>query len=126
MTESTAFAYLQDHKYINLTTYRKSGEGVPTPVWFALQGERMYIVTEDNSGKVKRIRNNGKVGLAPSDARGKVLGEAASGMARVLSFEEGTVGHQVLQQKYGLMYRAFGFFWNIRRITPVILEVVPA
>ncbi|PDV98425.1 PPOX class F420-dependent oxidoreductase [Candidatus Chloroploca asiatica] len=126
MTESTAFAYLQGHKYLNLTTYRKSGEGVPTPVWFALQGERMYIVTEDNSGKVKRIRNNGKVTLAPSDARGKVLGEEVAGTTRVLSFEEGTVGHQVLQQKYGLMYRAFGFFWKIRRITPVILEVVPA
>lgn len=126
MTGSTAFASLQGHKYLNLTTYRKSGEGVPTPVWFALQGDRMYIVTEDNSGKVKRIRNNGTVTIAPSDARGKVLGGEVSGVARVLSFDAGAVGHQALQQKYGLMYRAFGFFWNIRRITPVILEVVPS
>ncbi|WP_129675578.1 PPOX class F420-dependent oxidoreductase [Candidatus Chloroploca sp. Khr17] len=126
MTGSTAFASLQGHKYLNLTTYRKNGEGVPTPVWFALQGERMYIVTQDNSGKVKRIRNNGKVTMAPSDARGKVLGEEVSGMARVLSFEEGVAGDQVLQHKYGLMYRAFGFFWSLRRITPVILEVIPA
>ena len=59
--------------YIVLETFRKSGEGVKTPVWVAAENGRLYVWTVDNSGKVKRIRNNGRVRLAVSDSRGNAL-----------------------------------------------------
>jgi Pyridoxamine 5'-phosphate oxidase. len=68
------FAPLAGHQYMNLTTFRKNGQPVPTPVWFAQEGDRIYVVTQAASGKVKRIRANPRVQLTPSDARGKPLG----------------------------------------------------
>ena len=61
---------LEGHKNINLTTFRKSGNEVPTPVWFVVLEGKLYVRTEASSGKVKRIRNNGRVEPAPSTVRG--------------------------------------------------------
>ena len=55
----------QKQKYLNLETFRKSGESMRTPVWFVQDGESLYVHTVANSGKVKRIRNNGRVNIAP-------------------------------------------------------------
>ena len=57
-------------KYLSLETFRKSGQGVPTPVWFVQDGPALYISTEGSSGKVKRIRNNARVRIAPCDMWG--------------------------------------------------------
>ena len=73
------FATLQGHKYINLETFRKNGQSVQTPVWFAEQPprepEKLYVYSTGDSGKAKRIRNSGRVRVAPCDMRGKLLGE---------------------------------------------------
>ncbi|MEI7769963.1 MAG: PPOX class F420-dependent oxidoreductase [Chloroflexales bacterium] len=126
MTGTTTFAGLRDQQYISLTTYRKSGEAIATPVWFALDGERMYIVTPADSGKVKRIRNNGRVSLAPSDGRGKLKGPAMSALAALTDQAEGGAGDRALKAKYGWMYGAFNILWRFRKIKAVFLEVRPA
>lgn len=128
MADATPFPQLQGHQYISLTTYRKSGAAVATPVWFASDGDRIYIVTQADAGKVKRIRNNPRVTMAPSDAQGKVKPDAPSveGVAAVLGAAEGARGDRALRAKYGWMYRAFALLWRLRRATPVYLEVRPA
>lgn len=127
MTGVAPFSQLQGQQYISLTTYRKSGVGVPTPVWFALDGGHLYIVTYEDSGKVKRIRNNPRVTMAPSDAQGKVKPDAPTieGAAAVLTVAQGARADQALKAKYGWMYRAFALLWRVRRNTPVFLEVRP-
>ncbi len=62
---AAAFTTLRGHQYLNLTTYRKSGEPVRTPVWFAQEGDTLYLFTNGETGKVKRIRNSGRVLVAP-------------------------------------------------------------
>ena len=63
-----------DQSYLNLQTYRKNGKPMPTPVWFAQDGEKFYIRTVAGSGKVKRIHNNPKVQIMPCGQRGEPLG----------------------------------------------------
>ncbi len=123
-----SFPQLHGHQYISLVTYRKNGEGVATPVWFAVDGDRLYIVTQADSGKVKRIRNNPRVTMTPSDAQGKLKPGASGveGAAAIQTQAEGARADQALKSKYGWVYRAFGFFWRIRGISPVYLEVQPA
>ena len=61
---------------ISLTTFRKTGAGVPTPVWFGEQDGKLYVMTRSDMGKAKRIRNNPQVRVAPCTIRGKVTGES--------------------------------------------------
>ena len=76
---------IQGRKYISLTTFRKSGVPVYTPVWFGESNGKLYVKTRNDSGKYKRIRNNSAVKVAPCSARGKVTGPEFSGLARILS-----------------------------------------
>ncbi|MFV9507081.1 MAG: PPOX class F420-dependent oxidoreductase [Oscillochloridaceae bacterium umkhey_bin13] len=125
MTAPAIFPELTGQKYVSLSTFRKSGEAVATPVWFAIDGDRLFIVTQDDSGKVKRIRNNPRVTMTPSDAQGKLVSGAATveGLAVLTPLVVGERGDRALRAKYGWMYQAFGFFWRLRRITAVLLEV---
>ncbi|MFN7472082.1 MAG: PPOX class F420-dependent oxidoreductase, partial [Roseiflexaceae bacterium] len=79
------FADLVTHQYINLITYRKSGETVATPVWFVYDNHRLYVGTGRNAGKIKRIRNNPQVQIEACDARGTPLGARITAHARVLA-----------------------------------------
>lgn len=58
--------------YVSLATFRRDGREVRTPVWIAGEGKRLYVYTNAKSGKVKRIRANGRARLAACDARGKL------------------------------------------------------
>ena len=93
-------------KYVSLTTYRKDGTAVTTPVWQVASGGEVIIVTEANSWKVKRIRNNSQVVVTVSDFRGRVAPGAASakGEARLLD-EAGTVEARALLARKYLMSR---------------------
>jgi uncharacterized protein len=73
------FAYLYPYEFILLTTFRKNDTGVPTAMWFAHERGKFYMVTGHTSGKMKRIRNNGRVLLAPCDLMGNVLGPQVEG-----------------------------------------------
>ncbi len=73
-----------DESYVNLATFRKNGNEVRTPVWIAPDGDRLLVYTNATSGKVKRIRNKGRVRLAPCDMRGKLRGDWLDASARML------------------------------------------
>lgn len=109
------FPELIDHNYMSLKTFRKSGEGVATPVWFAEKDGTIYVVTSGKSGKAKRIRNNGAVEIAPCDVRGGLLGEYALAEARILG-PQSDVGADVLNRKYGWQLKGFMVLARIRRV----------
>ena len=92
----------QEQQYLSLETYRKTGAAVATPVWFAQEGDRLYIYSLANAGKVKRIRNNPRVRIAPCSARGVVKGPWVEGEARIVEGREEEHGHKLLNQKYWL------------------------
>ena len=94
-------ASLDAQEFALLTTYRRDGTPTPTTVWFAHDGGRLFIQTGLNAGKVKRIRGNSAVTLAPSTRIGEVLGDAVAATARILSPEEAGVADAALARKYG-------------------------
>ncbi|MFL5694840.1 MAG: PPOX class F420-dependent oxidoreductase [Ktedonobacteraceae bacterium] len=121
------FAYLNSHQYIQLVTYRKNGTAVATPVWFAPGQDKgkLYVMTLEGTGKVKRICSNRHVALAPSDVRGKVLGEQIEARARILDKSEYEQATSALVRKYGLIYRIFTFLQIIRRAVRTFIEIEP-
>jgi PPOX class probable F420-dependent enzyme len=124
-TSSDAWSGLFKHQYARLTTYRKNGVGVPTTVWFARNGENIYILTLASAGKLKRIRNNGRASLAPCKSNGDLLGPTVDGVARILSPAEQNVAEQALARKYGLLYRLFAGFQKFRRLPRNFIEIQP-
>lgn len=89
-------------EYVSLTTYRKNGTPVATPVWAAVEGDVLYIWTRSDSWKVKRLRNNSKVTVTVCDVRGRVADGApsAEGTAKLLD-EDGTrAARKRLAHKY--------------------------
>ncbi|CAA9382366.1 MAG: hypothetical protein AVDCRST_MAG22-64 [uncultured Rubrobacteraceae bacterium] len=103
------FDTLEGHRYVRLSTFRKSGKAVPTPVWFARVGENLHVVTGRNTGKAKRIRNNPGVAIAPSDFRGRPKGRDVRAVARLTDERKGGPADRALQGKYGWQYRVFEF-----------------
>jgi PPOX class probable F420-dependent enzyme len=93
--------------YVSLTTYRRSGVAVPTPVWAVRDGDELLIWTKDDTGKVKRIRNSGRVTVTPCDARGRIAPGAptAEGTARLLDASQLDRVRRVMAGKYGLRFR---------------------
>ena len=87
-------------KYISLTTFRKMGVGVATPVWFGEDGGKLYVMTRGTMGKTKRIRNNPKVQVAPCTMSGKVTGDQFPATARILPLEEQPHARQAINRKY--------------------------
>ncbi len=105
MASPNPFDALGGERYVRLSTFRKGGEAVPTPVWFARLGENLYVVTGRNTGKAKRIRNNPDVALAPSDFRGRPKGRDLRAVAGVTDEQRGDAADRALRGKYGWQYR---------------------
>jgi PPOX class probable F420-dependent enzyme len=93
-------AAIQGQKYISLKTFRKSGVGVATPVWFGEDDGKLYVMTRSDMGKTKRIRNNPQVGVAPCTIRGTVTGLELPATARILPREEQAHARQTINRKY--------------------------
>jgi uncharacterized protein len=93
-------AAIQGQKYISLTTFRKSGAGVATPVWFGEEDGKLYVMTRSDMGKSKRIRNNPQVKVAPCTIRGKVTGPEFAATARILPSEEQQRARAAINRKY--------------------------
>jgi PPOX class probable F420-dependent enzyme len=91
---------IQGQKYVCLSTFRKSGVAVVTPVWFAERDEKLYVKTRIESGKSKRIRNNPSVRVAPCTIRGKITGPEFSGKARILPREQSGSAKEAINRKY--------------------------
>jgi PPOX class probable F420-dependent enzyme len=95
-------------QYLNIETFRKNGESMKTPVWFTQEGEKLYVSTMANSGKVKRIRNNGQVNVAACKMDGKVIGTWVPARAREITDPETIAkANRMLDKKYGLMKKLF-------------------
>lgn len=90
-----------------LITYRADGTAVPTPVWFAASGDRVYMRTGADAYKVKRIRRMPAVLLVPSTSRGRPTGAAMRGTARVLDDDEEAAAERALQAHHGLLRRVY-------------------
>lgn len=120
-----SFTHLQGHQYMSLTTFRKTGQAVPTPVWFAQSGENLYVMTGAESGKVKRIRSNAQVEVAPCTRSGDILGPSAEAAARILSPEEAALAKRALDQKYGMQKKFFDLMGRMRGDQSVYLEITP-
>jgi PPOX class probable F420-dependent enzyme len=105
---SPAFTELRRAKYMSLTTFRKNGEPVVTPVWFAEDAGSLYLFTFPEAGKVKRIRHTARVTVAPCTLNGKVTGPTIEAQARILTDEPAKEhADQTLARKYGLTWRIY-------------------
>jgi len=127
------FAAFANQKYLNLETFKKSGEGVRTPVWFAADpsanldssAAKLYVYTIGNTGKVKRIRNNPRVRIAPCDARGRLRGEWVEARAEIVTGEEAQRGMDLLNKKYMPWKQLLDFFAMFRRRQRTVLAIRP-
>lgn len=113
-------------RYVSLTTFRKDGRGVATAVWFVGDGEELLIATPPETGKLKRIRNNGRVAVAPCDMRGRVAEGAPSveGTATIADDEQTHRIEQLLVRRYPLASVAFWWDKLRRRKRPTVGIVV--
>ncbi|AZZ56286.1 PPOX class F420-dependent oxidoreductase [Rathayibacter iranicus] len=110
MPLSPALAALSDASFVSLTTFRKNGVGVSTPVWIARDGDELIVTTPRHSGKVKRLRNDPRVTLVPCDRRGRVADRAAV-LEADATIDADTAEVErlglVFLSKYRLEYRVF-------------------
>src|SRR5580658_9447206 len=114
-------AEIHGQRYISLATFRKSGVAVYTPIWFAEDSDKLYFMTNSKLGKVKRIRNNPQVKIAPCTMRGKITGPEVAATARLLGAEEFDRVRQLIRAKYWLA--RLPFLW---RNTDTYVEITPA
>lgn len=115
---------LEGFKTMNLTTFYKSGRAVTTPVLFIEQNGKIYCWTNDDSYKVKRIQETGKVEVGPSDNRGTALGAIVKAQARVIEDEAAyKMLIQVMSAKHGLTFHMFRFFGFLMRNKNIFIEV---
>lgn len=122
---------LSTGKYLSLTTFKKSGDAVATPVWVAREGDHLFVTTRADSWKVKRLRNNPEVLLAPCDMRGNLTGEQVKGTGEVLDTAGSAHARDLINKRYGLTAKAL-FLWEnlnakLGRATPdsVGLKLTP-
>ena len=109
---------LDQHRYMSLATFRRTGAEVRTPVWFAVADGRLYVFTAGDSGKVKRLRHSVRARVAASDARGRVRGAWRDATARIMT-EIAAIerARAALRAKYGWQMRLLDLFsWLAGRI----------
>jgi uncharacterized protein len=128
-----SFALLNGHKYLSLETFKKSGEEIRTPIWFAADptkplaspSAKLYVYTIGDTGKVKRIRNSSRVRVAPCDVRGKILGEWSDASAMVVTGAEAAFGLRLLNKKYFPLKQIMAFFASFSGRERVIIAIQP-
>lgn len=108
-----------------LVTYRRDGTPVPTPVWAAEAGGRLYVRTERIAGKVKRLRNDGRLLVAPCTVRGKPLGAPFEATARMSSRADEETAERALAVRYGLGRAIFEWAMDVVRVDMGYLEITP-
>ena len=131
-SSDSVLAALGDEPFLSLTTFRKSGERVSTPMWVARDGDALIMFTPEASGKVKRLRNSPRVELRPCNRIGRVKEgvEPVAAMAEVLTDEdtlERATG--IIRRKYRLMYQVIMAIERLIKSGPekrVILRITRA
>ena len=114
----------ENQNFLNIETYRRNCQGVRTPVWFVDDGEAFYIRTGANSGKVKRIRNNPDVQIAPCKADGTVIGEWISTKGKeITDTDTDKQVDKLLGKKYGIQKNLFAWMSRLRGDQYTILKI---
>jgi uncharacterized protein len=122
---ANGFGHLAGHKYALLVTYKRSGEAVPTPVWFGVDGAGLfYCRTGKLAAKAKRIRNNPQVKVAPCSVRGVPKGPYAAGTARIVDAAGQEHAERAIQSNYGTFRRIYE--GSAGSMDAYYLEVTPA
>jgi hypothetical protein len=119
---SNLFPSFHGHQFLRLTTFRRNGEGVPTPVWFAAVDGGLGVFTSAGSGKVKRLRREGRVLIAPCSFRGHPKGGEQEAVARLVTGQDAERIQAALAAKYGWLFRMIAR----RRPDHAFLEIAPA
>jgi len=113
----------RNQNYLSLETFKRDGRGVQTPVWFVLrENGAFYAYTEAGSWKVKRIRRNSRVRVAPCTWRGNVIGPWEVGRASFVGGEEERTASGLLDRKYFLK-KIFNLLARLRRHERVMLRI---
>jgi PPOX class probable F420-dependent enzyme len=128
MAASTSLALFQGHKYLNLETFRKNGQPVRTPVWFAAEPvagvpQTLYVYSTGDSGKAKRIRNNSRVRVAPCDVRGNLRGDWLEAHAAIVTGDEAARGMSLVNKKYFPWKQLLAFFASFSRQARVVFAI---
>jgi PPOX class probable F420-dependent enzyme len=97
-------------QYVLLTTFTKDGRPKPTPIWAANDGDRLLVITQAKSWKVKRIRNTPRVTLAVCDMRGNPKSEPIDATATILDTSQTGLVYDAIGNEYGIVGRVFNFF----------------
>ncbi|OBI18276.1 PPOX class F420-dependent enzyme [Mycobacterium sp. E2327] len=111
------FADLAKAQYLLLTTFTKDGRPKPVPVWAALdeqRGDRLLVITQEKSWKVKRIRNTPRVTLATCTMQGRPTSEAVEGTAAILDKSQTAAVYDAIGKRYGIVGKVFNFFSKLR------------
>jgi uncharacterized protein len=130
MCAASSFDVFQSNRYVSLESFRKNGQGVQTPVWFAgdpASGppRKLYVYSEAGSGKAKRIRRNSRVRIAPCNVRGKLLGDWVDARAEILTNEEAVYGVRLINEKYKPWKQLLDFFAKFGHREHVIFAIHP-
>jgi PPOX class probable F420-dependent enzyme len=125
---SLSFQDVAKAQYVLLTTFTKDGRPKPTPIWAANDGDRLLMITQGKSWKVKRIRNTPRVTLAICDMGGHPKSEAVEATATILDASQTGLVYDAIGREYGLLGKVFNVFSKLRggMKTNVGLEVRPA
>jgi PPOX class probable F420-dependent enzyme len=115
---------LAQARFINLVTFRRTGEPVGTPVLFWMDGNRLLVRTAHDAGKLKRLNHTPDVEVVPSDSRGRPLGSTLSGRARILGSEAVEPALSRLHAKYRLVGPLFTAIRHARGRRDVIIEIL--
>ncbi|MGW0824535.1 PPOX class F420-dependent oxidoreductase [Streptomyces sp. NPDC002845] len=113
----TSLDALAAGKYLLLTSYRKNGTPVPTPVWVVRDGDTLGVWTAGDSWKVRRIRNRGDVLVGPCDARGNPTGDSVPATAELLDAATTARYRDLIARKYGILGRLTLLGSRLRRGT---------
>lgn len=109
----TTLATLESARYLELTTFRRDGRAVRTPLWFAADGDTILAYTDATSGKTKRIRNSSRVLVAPCDVRGRPTGPAVEGVATLTDAAGTRRVLDAIRRRYGWQARLVQWFsWS--------------
>jgi hypothetical protein len=115
-------AQFAGRNYLNLESYRKNGKAVRTPLWFAEAEGVLYVYSLADSGKVKRLRNDPRVRVVPSDLRGNPRGEWVEARAEILDAEGAARGHHLLRRKYWLKH-LMDFFGRLGKRRHAVMAI---
>jgi len=116
-------AQFSKQKYVNLETFKKSGQAVRTPLWFIEEHDVLYMRTPAASAKVKRIRNNPSVCIVPSDVHGNPLGTWLDGKADLIDADDAEWVNELIKRKYGLLKRLIDLRSRLKGTKAMVIAV---